>query len=283
MFYLAREVGKIWTCSAEKKVTLEWLMNSNLVKPEKFGHLHLVYHFTVPLTKFFRYIREMIRKLVLILSSFVLIRFYLIFFISGLFYGFPELSFQGILILSRDPRYTLDIELASCILPLVLSWIVRNQPTSAVLQESSDRTNCKILFHSSTKPKDLGNEMVMEYLFFSENVVLLMRSFAIFCPSLGSWGCFSPAQIWYYANHNSVDLFLFLIIFYEFLLQRGGIYPVFHEVNILYFPSCLKSSNRKANLKVGLWDSPTFNLSFMLKNSDFLRVFLLRDHNGNKA
>ena len=120
----------------------------------------------------------MIRKLVLILSSFVLIRFYLIFFISGLFYGFPELGFQGILILSRDPRYTLDIELASCILPLVLSWIVRNQPTSAVLQESSDRTNCKILFHSSTKPKDLGNEMVMEYLFFSENVVLLMRSFA---------------------------------------------------------------------------------------------------------
>ena len=25
-------------------------MNSNMVKPEKFGHLHLVYHFTVPLT-----------------------------------------------------------------------------------------------------------------------------------------------------------------------------------------------------------------------------------------
>ena len=25
------------------------LMNSNMVKPEKFGHLHLVYHFTVPL------------------------------------------------------------------------------------------------------------------------------------------------------------------------------------------------------------------------------------------
>ena len=24
-------------------------MNSNTVKPEKFGHLHLVYHFTVPL------------------------------------------------------------------------------------------------------------------------------------------------------------------------------------------------------------------------------------------
>ena len=26
-------------------------MNSNMVKPEKFGHLHLVYHFTIPLTK----------------------------------------------------------------------------------------------------------------------------------------------------------------------------------------------------------------------------------------
>ena len=26
-------------------------MNSNMVKPEKFGHLHLVYHFTVPLSK----------------------------------------------------------------------------------------------------------------------------------------------------------------------------------------------------------------------------------------
>ena len=26
-------------------------MNSDMVKPEKFGHLHLVYHFTVPLKK----------------------------------------------------------------------------------------------------------------------------------------------------------------------------------------------------------------------------------------
>ena len=25
-------------------------MNSSMVKPEKFDHLHLVYHFTVPLT-----------------------------------------------------------------------------------------------------------------------------------------------------------------------------------------------------------------------------------------
>ena len=24
-------------------------MNSNIVKPKKFGHLHLVYHFTIPL------------------------------------------------------------------------------------------------------------------------------------------------------------------------------------------------------------------------------------------
>ena len=24
-------------------------MNSDMVKPERFGHLHLVYHFTVPL------------------------------------------------------------------------------------------------------------------------------------------------------------------------------------------------------------------------------------------
>ena len=26
-------------------------MNSNMVKPEKFGYLHLVYHFTVPLSE----------------------------------------------------------------------------------------------------------------------------------------------------------------------------------------------------------------------------------------
>ena len=35
---------------AEKKVTLSWLMNSNMVKPKKFDHLHLVYHFTAPLS-----------------------------------------------------------------------------------------------------------------------------------------------------------------------------------------------------------------------------------------
>ena len=40
MFYLAREVGKFGHVLAEKKVTLSWLMNSNMAKPEKFGHLH---------------------------------------------------------------------------------------------------------------------------------------------------------------------------------------------------------------------------------------------------
>ena len=34
---------------AEKKVIFSWLMNWNMVTPEKFDHLHLVYHFTVPL------------------------------------------------------------------------------------------------------------------------------------------------------------------------------------------------------------------------------------------
>ena len=35
---------------AGKKVALLWLVNSNMVKPEKFDHLHLVYHFIVLLT-----------------------------------------------------------------------------------------------------------------------------------------------------------------------------------------------------------------------------------------
>ena len=34
---------------AEKKVTLSWLTNSDMVNPEKLDHLHLVYYFTVPL------------------------------------------------------------------------------------------------------------------------------------------------------------------------------------------------------------------------------------------
>ena len=34
-------------------------MNSNMVKPEKFVHLHLVYHFTVPLRgSFIEYLNE---------------------------------------------------------------------------------------------------------------------------------------------------------------------------------------------------------------------------------
>ena len=53
MFYLASEVGKFVHVLAEKKVTLWWLMNSNIVKPGKFGHLHLVYHFTISLAKSF--------------------------------------------------------------------------------------------------------------------------------------------------------------------------------------------------------------------------------------
>ena len=42
-------MGKFGHVLAEKKVTLQWLINSNMVKPEKFGHLPLVYHFTFPL------------------------------------------------------------------------------------------------------------------------------------------------------------------------------------------------------------------------------------------
>ena len=48
MFYLAREV-KFGDVLAERKVILSWLMNSSMVKPEKFDHLQLVYHFTVAL------------------------------------------------------------------------------------------------------------------------------------------------------------------------------------------------------------------------------------------
>ena len=38
---------------AEKKVTLYWFMNSNMVKPGLFDHLHLVYYFTVPLREIY--------------------------------------------------------------------------------------------------------------------------------------------------------------------------------------------------------------------------------------
>ena len=46
MFYLVREVGKICRGSLKGKFII---MNSSMVKPEKFDHFHLVYHFTVPL------------------------------------------------------------------------------------------------------------------------------------------------------------------------------------------------------------------------------------------
>ena len=38
MFYMAREVGKMWGCSCWEKGNL-WLMNLNMVKPEQFDHL----------------------------------------------------------------------------------------------------------------------------------------------------------------------------------------------------------------------------------------------------
>ena len=53
MFHLASEMGKFVHVLPEKKVTLWWLMNSNIVKPGKFGHLNLVYHFTISLAKCF--------------------------------------------------------------------------------------------------------------------------------------------------------------------------------------------------------------------------------------
>ena len=31
-----------------RKGSFKWLLNSDMVKPEKFGYLHLIYHFTVP-------------------------------------------------------------------------------------------------------------------------------------------------------------------------------------------------------------------------------------------
>ena len=43
------EVGTFGHVLAEKKVTVSWLMNSNMVKLQKFDHLHLVYDFAVPL------------------------------------------------------------------------------------------------------------------------------------------------------------------------------------------------------------------------------------------
>ena len=47
--------GKIWTCSCWEKSNFIMIMNSNMVKPEKVGHLYLVYHFTVPLTPLYTF------------------------------------------------------------------------------------------------------------------------------------------------------------------------------------------------------------------------------------
>ena len=48
MFHLASEVEKVWRCSCWEKGKF---VNSNRVKPKKSDHLHLVYHFTVSLSK----------------------------------------------------------------------------------------------------------------------------------------------------------------------------------------------------------------------------------------
>ena len=49
-------------------------MNSNMVKPEKFGHLYLVYHFTIPLTGYLCektccYKNSILEKLIIIKQS----------------------------------------------------------------------------------------------------------------------------------------------------------------------------------------------------------------------
>ena len=41
MFCLGKEVRRIWRRFCWEKVTLSWLMNSNIVKPEKCDNLHL--------------------------------------------------------------------------------------------------------------------------------------------------------------------------------------------------------------------------------------------------
>ena len=46
----AREVEKIWRCSCREKGNFIVINEFNMVKPEKFDHLYLVFHFTVPLT-----------------------------------------------------------------------------------------------------------------------------------------------------------------------------------------------------------------------------------------
>ena len=50
-----RKWEKFGDVLAEGKWTLLWLMNSNMVKHEQFDDLHLVYHFTVPVSLFYGY------------------------------------------------------------------------------------------------------------------------------------------------------------------------------------------------------------------------------------
>ena len=47
--HMAKEVVEIGRCSSWEKGNFYLFMNSNMVEPEKFNHLHLVYHFTIPL------------------------------------------------------------------------------------------------------------------------------------------------------------------------------------------------------------------------------------------
>ena len=54
MFYRRAKWEKFGDVLAERKVTLSWLMDSNMVKPKQIDHPHLVYHFTVPLRLFSR-------------------------------------------------------------------------------------------------------------------------------------------------------------------------------------------------------------------------------------
>ena len=56
MFYLAREVGKSGYVLAEKKGNFVMINEFKYDKPKKFDHLHLVYHFTVPLWSFMQQI-----------------------------------------------------------------------------------------------------------------------------------------------------------------------------------------------------------------------------------
>ena len=49
MFHLAREVGKVWRCSCWENGSFILIVSSNMAKTEQFGHLRLVYYFTVSL------------------------------------------------------------------------------------------------------------------------------------------------------------------------------------------------------------------------------------------